>query len=44
MRFRCKPFNGVFVDVAGNAQRRFCSPLCNSRVRAAALRARKAAS
>ncbi len=34
----------VFVDVARNAQRRFCSPQCQSRVKAAAHRARKAAS
>jgi predicted RNA-binding Zn ribbon-like protein len=33
----------VFVDVARNAQRRFCSPQCQSRVKAAAHRARKAA-
>jgi predicted RNA-binding Zn ribbon-like protein len=34
----------VFVDVARDAQRRFCSPRCQSRVKAAAHRARKAAS
>ena len=37
-------FDRVFVDVARNAQRRFCSPQCQSRVKAAAHRARKAAS
>lgn len=34
----------VFVDVARNAQCRSCSPQCQSRVKAAAHRARKAAS
>jgi predicted RNA-binding Zn ribbon-like protein len=34
----------VYVDVSRNAQRRFCSPQCQSRVKAAAHRARKAAS
>lgn len=33
----------VFVDVSRNAQRRFCSPQCQSRVKAAAHRARQAA-
>jgi len=37
-------FDRVFVDVARNAQRRFCSSQCQSRVKAAAHRARKAAS
>lgn len=37
-------FDRVFVDVARNAQRRFCSPQCQRRVKAAAHRARKAAS
>jgi predicted RNA-binding Zn ribbon-like protein len=37
-------FDRVFVDVTRNAQRRFCSPQCQSRVKAAAHRARKAAS
>jgi hypothetical protein len=32
------------ANVARNAQRRFCSPQCQSRVKAAAHRARKAAS
>ncbi|SFB09819.1 CGNR zinc finger domain-containing protein [Nocardioides alpinus] len=37
-------FDRMFVDVARNAQRRFSSPQCQSRVRAAAAhRARKAA-
>jgi len=31
----------VFVDVSRNGQRRFCSPQCQSRVKAAAHRARK---
>ncbi|WP_432880168.1 CGNR zinc finger domain-containing protein [Kribbella sp. CA-245084] len=31
----------VFVDVSKNAQRRFCSPQCQSRVKAAAHRARQ---
>ena len=31
----------VFVDVSRNAQRRFCSPQCQSRVKAAAHRARQ---
>ena len=34
----------VYVDVSRNAQRRFCSPQCQSRVKAAAHRARQAAS
>jgi predicted RNA-binding Zn ribbon-like protein len=34
----------VYVDVSRNAQRRFCSPQCQSRVKAAAHRARRAAS
>ena len=33
----------VFVDVSKNGQRRFCSPQCQSRVKAAAHRARQAA-
>jgi predicted RNA-binding Zn ribbon-like protein len=33
----------VFVDVSRNGQRRFCSPQCQSRVKAAAHRARSAA-
>ncbi|WP_329480974.1 CGNR zinc finger domain-containing protein [Kribbella sp. NBC_01484] len=32
----------VFVDVSRNGQRRFCSPQCQSRVKAAAHRARQA--
>jgi predicted RNA-binding Zn ribbon-like protein len=32
----------VFVDVSKNGQRRFCSPQCQSRVKAAAHRARQA--
>ena len=45
LRVRAAPaFDRVFVDVARNAQRRFCSPQCQSRVKAAAHRARKAAS
>ena len=31
----------VFVDVSRNGQRRFCSPQCQSRVKAAAHRARQ---
>ncbi|MFF0343842.1 CGNR zinc finger domain-containing protein [Kribbella sp. NPDC004875] len=34
----------VFVDVSKNGQRRFCSPQCQSRVKAAAHRARQQAS
>jgi predicted RNA-binding Zn ribbon-like protein len=34
----------VYVEVSRNAQRRFCSPQCQSRVKAAAHRARRAAS
>jgi CGNR zinc finger len=34
----------VFVDVVRSAQRRFCSPQCQSRVKASAHRARKEAS
>ncbi|WP_350273978.1 CGNR zinc finger domain-containing protein [Kribbella sp. HUAS MG21] len=33
----------VFVDVSKNGQRRFCSPQCQSRVKAAAHRARQSA-
>jgi predicted RNA-binding Zn ribbon-like protein len=35
--------DGVYVDASRNAQRRFCSPRCQSRVKAAH-RARRAAS
>jgi predicted RNA-binding Zn ribbon-like protein len=34
----------VFVDVSKNGRRRFCSPQCQSRVKAAAYRARQATS
>ena len=34
----------MVYDAAGNAQLRFCSPQCQSRVKAAAHRARTAAS
>jgi predicted RNA-binding Zn ribbon-like protein len=34
----------VFVDVSKNASRRFCSPTCQNRVKAATFRARQAAS
>ena len=33
----------VFVDVSKNGQRRFCAPQCQSRVKAAAHRARRSA-